>query len=196
MLYFTPFPKRQYQLNKRTASQEVTDITRRFTLDSFLRNSQIVYDEYYIQDGETPDTVAWDYYRDPTMDWLILLVNQIKDPYYDWPLSYEKFQSYIKQKYGSVETALTTTHHYEWIVSKSTEYQTEDETFIVPERTLIVDRAKYLTLVATDRRDVKIYDYEHDLNESRRKIYLLDLHLLERIKDLHPIIFEEGLFVR
>jgi hypothetical protein len=196
MFYFTPFPTKQYKLTGRTASVNVTDITRRFTLKSFLENDKIIYDEYFVQDGEKPDDVAYDYYGDATMDWLIMLTNEIKDPYYEWPRSYEQFQGYIKQKYGSVETALTTVHHYEWIVAPSSEYTSNDETFIIPEKTLIIDYAKFVSLPATDRRTVYVYDHENNLNEYRRKIFLMDLHLLERIKELHPIIFEEGLFIR
>jgi hypothetical protein len=127
---------------------------------------------------------------------LIMLTNDIKDPYYEWPRSYEQFQGYIKQKYGSIETALTTVHQYEWIVYPSKEYTSNDETFIIPEKTLIIDYTKFLSLPATDRRTVYVYEHENNLNEYRRKIFLMDLHLLERVKELHPIIFEQGLFIR
>lgn len=196
MYYFTPFPTKKYQLSGKTASVDVTDITRRFTLQSFLRSTEIIYDTYHVQDGEKPDDVAYDYYGDSSMDWLVLMVNEIKDPYYEWPRSYEQFQGYIKQKYGSVEIALTTVHHYEWIVAPSSEYTSNDETVIIPERTLIIDYAKFVSLPATDRRTIYIYDYENDLNEYRRKIFLMDNNLLETVKEQHLNIFENGLFIR
>jgi len=198
MYYFTPFPKTKYKLNGKTAELEVTNITRRFALTSFLLSADVIFDEYHVQDGETPDHIAYDYYDDGTLDWLILLTDEIKDPYYEWPRSYDQFNSYLIQKYGSVEYALNVNniHHYEKIVRQRKEYRTNYETIIVEEKALIVDYATYAAAAATDRRAVTIYDYENELNEQRRQIYLLDLNLLQSIKDQHPTIFNDGEFVR
>jgi len=196
MFYFTPFPVRDYQLKGKTAPQQITDITRRFTLQSFLQKGLITFDEYFVQDGEKPDDVAYDYYGDPTLDWLIFFANETKDPYFEWPRSDEQLHAYITQKYGSLSTAYQTVHHYEWIVQQESQYQTNFETIIIPEKTVTVDYAKYITLVATERKSISMVDYEENLNEYRRKIFLYDTNLVEQIKEQHPVVFEEGLFVR
>jgi hypothetical protein len=194
--FFRPYPTTSYRLPNETVSVRATDITRRFTVANFINNSSVTFDEYYVQDGERPDTVAYDYYNDPSMDWLILLTNEIQDPYYNWPLSYENFNAYLKKKYGSVEYPLKTVHHYEKIIQKQSEIMENGVVRILPEKTLTVDKTTYLTLAAPDRKQVTIFEYEQELNEERRNIYLLDLNYLLLIKEQHPYIFDEGRFIR
>jgi hypothetical protein len=195
MLYFTPFPTIQYKIPNSTKSIPVTDITRRFSVANFLKNANVAFDTYFVQDGERADSVAYDYYGDVTMDWLILLVNEIHDPYFQWPLSYEEMNSYLKDKYGSVEYTQITIHHYEKIIQQQYVQNDNGTQRIVPEKTLIVDETTYLSLAAFERKIKTIYEYEVELNEDRRKIYLLDLNYLLLIKDQHPNIFD-GVTVR
>ena len=170
--------------------------SRRFSISNFLNNANVTFDEYYVQDGERPDIVAYDYYDDYTLDWLVLMTNEIHDPYYEWPLSYEQFNAYLKQKYGSVEYTYQTNHHYEKILQKNKVASDGVYQKIFTEKTLTVDYQTYITLAYEDRKSVSIFEYEQDLNEQRRHIYLLDLHYVHLIKDQHPYIFEEGQFVR
>jgi hypothetical protein len=196
MFFFRPHPTIPYRIPGQTKSVPITDITRRFSVANFISNASVTFDEYYVQDGERPDHVAYDYYDDYTLDWLVLLTNEIQDPYYEWPLSYEQFHNYIKQKYGTLEYALTTNHHYEKILQKNYTASDGIQQRIYPEKTVVVDYTTYVTLPAADRKAVTIFDYENELNDQRRQIYLLDLHYVHLIKDQHPYIFEESQFVR
>jgi hypothetical protein len=195
-LFFRPYPTVSYRTPGRNEVVNVTDITRRFSIANFLFNANVTFDEYYVQDGERPDTVAYDYYGDETMDWLILLTNEIQDPYFDWVLGYTEFQNYIKQKYGSVSEAMKTTHHYEKIIQAAQEVQTTAGRQLLPEKTLVIDYTTWASLTYPERKTISVYDYEMNLNENRRHIYLLDLNYLALIKDQHPYIFNEGEYVR
>ena len=194
--FFRPYPTISYRIPGSTLSVAATDITRRFSVANFVRNSAVTFDEYYVQDGERPDTVAYDYYDDQTLDWLILLTNEIHDPYYEWPLSYEQFRSYLRQKYTSVEYAQSNVHHYEQILQEQQNIVENGFQRIIPEKTLVVDYTTYVSLTAPQRKIVSIFDYEEKLNDERRQIYLIDLNYLQIIKDDHPYIFEEGISVR
>jgi hypothetical protein len=195
--YFRPFPTISYRIPGQKKSIPVTDITRRFAVSDFFRKSKITFDEYVISDGERPDTVAYDYYGDQKMDWLILLTNEIQDPYFQWAMSYDQFQAYLKQKYGSLEYTLREIHHYEKIIQKQKTIVDEGiNQRILPEKTLTVDYTTYLTLVATDRKAVTIFEHETNINDSNRFIYLLDLNYLQIIKEQHPYIFNEGVSSR
>jgi hypothetical protein len=196
MFYFSAHPIIPYRIPGQAKSIAVTDITRRFSVANFISNAAVTFDEYYVQDGERPDHVAYDYYDDYTLDWLVVLTNEIQDPYYEWPLSYEQFNSYIRQKYGTVEYALTNVHHYEKIIQKNSIASDGIQQRIYPEKTVTIDYTTYAALPATDRKSVTLFEYEQDLNEERRHIYLLDLHYVHLIKDQHPYIFEESQFVR
>ena len=194
--FFRPYPTVRYRIPNTTKSVAVTDITRRFAINNFVNNAQVTFDEYFVQDGERPDIVATQYYGDQTLDWLVLLVNEIHDPYFQWVMSYEQFNSYLRHKYGSVEYALSTTHHYEQILQKAREFVDNGVQRIIPEKTLTIDYTTYVSLSASDRKIVTIYDHENELNENNRHIYLLDLNYTLLIKEQHPYIFDEGTSVR
>lgn len=74
-----------------------------FASDLFL-SSQGFYD-YFIEDGDRPTTVAYNYYGSVDYAWLVILANQIIDPYFEWPLSTTEFDDYIIDKYGSIDAA-------------------------------------------------------------------------------------------
>jgi hypothetical protein len=194
--YFRPFPTIKYRIPNQKKSVSVTDITRRFALTSFISNAKVTFDQYLLQDGDRPDTVAYEYYRDQTLDWLVLLANEIHDPYFQWPRTYEQFNSYIKQKYGSLEYAQSTNHHYEQIITPYQVLNDSGTQRIIQEKTLTVDYTTYASLIASERRAVSIYDYENKINEDNRNIYLLDLNYTLLVKEQHPYIFDEGVYVR
>jgi hypothetical protein len=197
-LLFRPYPTISYRVPGTKRNIPVTDITRRFSLVNFLKNSRVNFDEYHVQDGETPQGVAYDYYGDVTLDWLVLFSNEIQDPYFDWPLSEENFKSYVEQKYGSLQAAFQTVHHYEWIIQKHQVINDQGTQRILPEKKLIVDYAKYVTLIADERKQVSTYEHELELNEAKRMIYLIDLNYTQLFIEQHPFIFDttEGSFLR
>jgi hypothetical protein len=203
---FRPYPTISYRVPGTKKSILATDITRRFSVANFIRNAKVTFDEYTVQDSERPDMIAHGYYDDSTLDWLVLLTNEIQDPYYEWPLSYEQLQNMVLQKYrgrgtnnsdtATLSYVYQTVHHYEWITQKASVITDYSNRRILNEKTLIVDYTTYLTLTDTERRAVSIFDYEQNLNDQRRHIYLLDLHYTQLIKEQHPYIFEEGVYVR
>lgn len=194
--FFRPYPTVAYRVPKTNKTVTATNITKRFGIANFLNNAQATFDEYYVQDGERPDIVAHQYYGDQTLDWLVLLTNEIHDPYFQWTLSYEQFHQYIRQKYGSVEYALSTVHHYEQIIQQSKIVYDNNEQRIIPEKTLIVDYTTYSSLTASERKSVSIFNHENNINENNRHIYLLDLNYTLLIKEQHPYIFDEGIYLR
>ena len=98
MTYFNKFPRTIYQDTDGTISQ-VKDVLRRvvFTDESILQDSN--YDEYLIQDNETPDMVSQKFFQDPNLHWIIILYNTLIDPFYTFPLSRNSFEEYIDKKY-------------------------------------------------------------------------------------------------
>lgn len=191
-LYFRPFPTTEYRVPGTNRSVFATDITRRFSVSNFLNSNKVSFDEYYLQDGDRPDTVAYEYYGDVTLDWLVLLANEIHDPYFEWFMSDEKFESYIVSKYGSLSYAYQTNHHYEWITQQQRIIVESGLQRILPEKTLIVDYTTYAALAANDRRSVTIYEYEKNKNEDNRHIYLIDLNYTYLIREQHPYIFDNN----
>jgi hypothetical protein len=165
--FFSYFPTMLYEQNGQNI--EVTDITKRFIYIDYLRSISAIYYDYIVEEGDRPDIIADKLYGDSNLDWLIMLVNQVFDADFDFYMSYEKFMPYLVAKYGSVENATQTIHHYEWIINEASmdQYGTE-----VYEKVVNVDLTFYNTLVADTRREVSCYDYEKNLNEERKIIIL------------------------
>lgn len=190
MFYFSNFPEIKYNLEQKENSISVTDITRRFTIRDILNKFSTSYFEYYVRDGERPDTVAYDYYEDERLDWLVLLINEIHDPYFSWTMSVDQFNQYIRNKYGSIQSAHQQVHHYEKIINNQS-VTTNLNTFInIPERTVVVDYQTYAGLTASGRKQISSFDFEFKVNEDHRLIYLLNRSVVPIIKNQFPTIFE------
>jgi hypothetical protein len=153
-------------------------------LDAVKSTASYYYD-YLIQDGDTPEMLADKYYGDPELHWVILFMNDIVDPFYDWPLDYSRFMKYIQNKYGSIAAAQTQVHHYEKVIER---YDSSSQ--ITTTSTVIIDLVAYNALPDTEnnafnlangttvtetitRKIVYCWDYELTENENRRAIKIL-----------------------
>jgi len=66
--------------------------------------------EYQIKDYDTPENICLRLYNDSSLAWILLYLNDIIDPFYDWPLNTNELQKYIENKYG-IEN-IKNVHHY------------------------------------------------------------------------------------
>lgn len=137
-----------YKVNNESV-QAVTNIFFRTRFQEVVKNENVSYYLYTIRDQDTPESIAYKYYGDARRHWIILLANDIVNPYYDWPLSLANFNNYIRDKYGSLASAQTTIHHYEKVITT-----TDSKTGEVTERRYWIDE--------TDARDTEGESLPHD----------------------------------
>lgn len=169
-------------------------LTRVKILDTIKASSSLYYD-YSIQDGDTPEMIADKYYGDPELHWVVLYMNEISDPFYDWPLDYSNFIKYIKNKYGSIENSQTQVHHYEKILERydstsqitTTSVVTIDLTAYnsipdVQNNTFNLSNGTTVTETIT-RKIVYAWDQELADNEAKRNIKLLRKEYVGSIKN-------------
>ena len=108
--YFNQFPKIDYNISGVNGNTKVvTDIFRRVKARSKLMKNLTLFDKYDVQEGEKPEDVAYKAYGDADYFWVITLINNIVNRYYDWPLDEYVFQQYVADKYDNPEAI----HHYE-----------------------------------------------------------------------------------
>ena len=108
--FFDQFPKINYNISGINGkTKEVTDIFRRVKARSKIAENVTLFDKYDVQEGEKPEDVAYKTYGDADYFWVVTLVNNIVNRYYDWPLDSFSFQQYIKDKYSNPDGI----HHYE-----------------------------------------------------------------------------------
>lgn len=171
--YFTNYPKVEYDVNG--TPFRITNLTVGFQIVELLQNSYTIYYDYEIQDGETPESIAETFYNDGRLDWIIFITNSYLNPSWEWPLSTNRFNEYIRRKYESISYAHQTIHHYEQILSPSQQRLVDGiRTELIPERTLIIDEETYDGLANENRRSVSIYEHESRLNDEKRRIQLLN----------------------
>lgn len=118
--YFDLFPKISYDINGDGLNSEtVTNIFRRMGILKEVLSNAGSYVLYEVEDSDTPEILAEKVYNDAGAGWIILYANKIIDPQFDWPMSDNIFRQYIINKYGSVDSAQTTYHHYEKVVEST-----------------------------------------------------------------------------
>ena len=108
--FFEQFPLVNYNLSGVNGNTiQVTDIFRRVKARSKIADNVTLFDSYDVAEGEKPEDVAYKIYGDSDYFWVVTLVNNIVNRYYDWPLDSFSYQQYINDKYSNPMGI----HHYE-----------------------------------------------------------------------------------
>lgn len=154
--YFKNFPLVQYgDLNLR-------NIMLKASVARELITSYDFFYPYTIQSGDTLTSIAFNYYGSVDHVWLILIANDITDPYYDWPLEDSVFDEYIIKKYGSMEAAMN--------INNAKYYRNPNRTYLMTSTTY--DHSS--TSERTGWTPLANYDYEFEINQAKRNIKLID----------------------
>jgi len=195
--YFNYFPKTFYSANNNsTGVDSVTNIIARFGFENSLKENSSAFYKYNIQESDTPEIIARKFYDNVERHWIVLLFNDIIDPQFDWPLNDKILINYIDSKYtanGSANTPAQTglawamstnnVHAYYKIVTRTS----FDGTQTIEK--LEVDSNTYANVTANtnafnlndgttitqvvSKETESYYQYEVDLNETKRDIKLL-----------------------
>lgn len=98
MHYFEKFPVRAYPIGD-GKTITVTDIFAKAIFDNQSKESLSLLEDFPIEDGDTPDSLAEELYGDSTLGWVILLFNDIFDPHFDWALSLRGTERNVKDNH-------------------------------------------------------------------------------------------------
>jgi len=135
------------------------------------------FTKYIVIGDDRPDTVATKIYDDPTLDWVVLLSNNIVSIQSEWPLGQAAFNTYVTEKYGDETTLYSGIHHYE-----SREVKANDGTIIIPSGARVsvgqsvsfFDEDSSQQIIRTDvAMPVTNYMFEEKLNDEKRNIFIL-----------------------
>jgi hypothetical protein len=205
--YFSYFPKTIYTLDSSNADA-VTSIVSRFAFESSFRNNTAVYYEYNIQDSDTPEIIANKFYGDSEKHWVVLMLNQIVDPQFDWPLDQRTIISFINEKYSAnasvgqsgITWAQGNTHSYYKIETRTTnstntelqtKLQIDANTYanvVSSTSNLILEDGNSIT-IKVSKETKSYYDYEVEQNETKRIIKLLKPEFVSSVEDELRAVF-------
>ena len=145
-----------------------------------------LFTKYKVQGNERPDNVAYKIYNDPSLDWIVLLSNNIINIQTEWPMPQYELDRYLLDKYGSYEK-LNETHHYETIeitnsngVKIVEEGLTVDSDFSVTFYDWMIDSLETKSGITNP---VTNYEYEMKKEDEKRNIFLLKPDYVHVVKD-------------
>lgn len=138
----------------------VADITRRVVITEEMKNAATEYSWHLVNPGQKPEDVAFEYYNDVKYTPILLLLNDIVNPF-QWPMSQAELEKYIKKKYDIAN--IDSVHHYETLPSHP-----RGEGHIVNKD----DPHAY---------PVSYHQYESRINEANRKIKIVSAEYMGRI---------------
>ena len=188
--YFSEVPNFEYV--SRLPDAKIPDYitVKNFFKRGFLREdifqNLAFFTKYSISGNDRPDNVAFEIYQDSTLDWLVLMANNIVNIQNEWPISNPDFDELMLDKYGSYDTLFNGIHHYETIEVKDARdvkivnagLKVESDYSI----TFFDERADQMKTV-TPTIPVTNYQYEQKVNEDKRNIYLLQPRYLQVVRD-------------
>ena len=109
-MYFSKFPLMVYDVKNNKNYKLLPDILKRVKLRSGLSSSRFVFDKYNVKEGERPEDIAFIYYGDAEYHWVVMMVNNLTDRYYQWPMTQPDFEDFLTDKYGAGSEAVSYTH--------------------------------------------------------------------------------------
>jgi hypothetical protein len=204
-LYFRNIPDIEYisrENNTLGRYVRIKNLFKRLKIKDDIFQNLVFFEKYKIIGDERPDNVSLKIYNDETLDWLILLSNNIIDIKSEWPLTQSSFDIFLKEKYNfilgknkeydlisgttikgsdlsNVEDAIfSVIHHYE-----TNEIKTISGKVIVPAG-LRVDKNYKISYFDPDLGDdvekssnivtpITNYQYEEEIENRKRDIFIL-----------------------
>ena len=172
----------------------VKNLFKRGILRDDIFQDLAVFTKYKIRGDDRPDNVAFDFYNDSNLDWLVLISNNIINIQSEWPMSQQGFDNYLIGKYTESGDSDTDTynriyngvHHYETKqIKNSTGVEILAEGLTVsPEYTLtyydwLIDGYVNLLKGADEAYNTSLvtpvtnYEYEAKIEDDKRNIFLL-----------------------
>lgn len=199
--YFSYFPNVYVgveEANGKFGYRLTKNIFRRVYLDAKLEKYITAFESFYLTDDMRPEMVANIMYGQPELDWLVLVTNNITDPYTQWPKSTNDLNEYINNKYEDPDLI----HHWE-----TNKVELPDGTILLEEGIEVNESYRVTMPDGTIRsKQESIFpitnaEYEINLNEKKRVISLpspgiVDI-IVEKFRDLvqylpHPEIDLHG----
>lgn len=170
MPYFENFGYITYDYTVKTDAmpiqETIVDLMQR--VDFKISNADLdkMCQKYIIQGSKRPEQISHELYGTTEFHWTILYVNNITDMHQEWPINDNALSDFITKKYGAGNEY--DLHHYEkmpegfWVDNHIDGISPYGSTFMsrtYPEAVI---------------KEVTNYDFEHSLNEDKRRIRVIE----------------------
>jgi len=175
--YFRQLPDLDYPSlkNDRTSAydyQVVKNIFKRAVLRDDVFDSVVAFTKYSVKGDERPDQIAYDFYNDSGLDWVVLTTNNIIHVRDEWPMGNQDFLTYLNAKYTAEQ--LTNIHHYETkLIRDSSGTLIQSEGLTVPSDHSITFLDNNVLRTESSITSFSFLEHETNLNDAKRNINIL-----------------------
>ena len=185
------FPDMLYDAKGNGKDTFMKDIFRRVKVKSNAKGNIVEFDYYDVQDGETPEMIAFKYYGDAELHWTILVINDIIDYYTDWPMSVQRFEQYMNDKYENPAAVMM----YETTeVTDALGRQIVQAGLRVPSNYQVTyyDGTASAGVTVNPVSPVTYYQYEERLNSEKEKINVIKPAYVEEFVRVYVSSLHKG----
>lgn len=210
--YFKYFPVTPYTFDG-TNIQFVRNILNKANFESDFKENTVVYYEYLVGDEETPEIVSHKVYGSPDKHWIILMLNDMIHPQFDWPLSNYSFRKFVDLKYRQQQYANSSIEGDGtiWAQTNIKEYNVietkinKDLNDVISIERINVTSNVYANTgsssedyvlqdgtnitVKIEKQAKTYYDYEEEENENKRSIKILKPEFVFAVEQEFASIF-------
>ena len=192
--YFRQLPNLDYPslANDRNSAydyQVVKNIFKRAVLRDDIFDEVTAFTKYSVQGDERPDQVAYNFYNDSGLDWVVLTTNNIVHVRDEWPMGNQDFLTYLNAKYTSEE--LANIHHYETkIIRDSSGTLIQPEGKRVPSGYTVNFLDNGVLRSESSLTSFSFLEHETNLNDNKRNINILRTEYLGLFLENYADIME------
>ena len=145
------------------------------------------FTKYKIEGDDRPDNVAFKVYGDSTLDWLVLICNNVVNIQTEWPLTQQEFDTFLLGKYGDYETLYGGIHHYETPEIKNSQGVTIVPAGLQVQSDYSISFYDYFIDSVETYNNIAIpvtnYEYEEKIENDKRNIFVLKPRYLNVVID-------------
>ena len=162
--YFRGFPYIEYDILVNGEKNVIKNFFKRFDIREKIKSYGSIYTKWIVKDDDTPHIIAHKLYDSTHYYWLVLMMNSMINPNFDFPMNTLELNGYIDKKYG-IENRRAF-HHWESVDTGAVADLPDG---------IIVD------INYAHKIDIDNTEYELKINDTKRHILLLKPEYLEQV---------------
>jgi hypothetical protein len=165
----------------------VKNLFKKGKLREDIFQNLVFFEKYKIVGDDRPDNVAFEIYDDSSLDWLVLLSNNVLNVQSEWPLPQTDFDRFVLDKYGDYDTLYNGIHHYETEEVKNRQGVTIVPAGLQVDSSYSVSYYDFFTDLQVTTGNLAIpvtnYEYEEKVENDKRNIFILKPRYLNIVFD-------------
>tara|TARA_B000000557_G_scaffold218339_1_gene185742 strand:- start:36 stop:662 length:627 start_codon:yes stop_codon:yes gene_type:complete len=158
--------------------------------DDYLA-SVVIFDDVFVQPGDTPESLSFNYYNKTNYGWTILIVNNITNYHEQWPRTSNALKDYVYKKYENPDAVMMyeTTEVVDALKRKIVKAGLR-----VPSNYQVTyyDGTASAGVTVNPVSPVTYYQYEERINGEKEKIKMLKPIYVEQFADLYTSSLHRG----